>query len=77
MAGLNLSTGVSARGSGSYTPMTPAAAQSPTAGTIGQKAYGISGTGTGSGTAVAGIGSTAVGVLALIGLIYLWWSLPR
>lgn len=77
MAGLNLSTGVSARGSGSYTPMTPAAAQSPTAGGISQKAYGINGTGADTGGSVAGYGSVGVGALALAALIYLWWSLPR
>lgn len=77
MAGLNLSTGVSAKGSGSYTPMTPAAAQSPTAGGIAQKAYGINGTGVDSGGNVAGYGSVTVGALALAALVYLWWSLPR
>jgi len=74
-AGLSLRTGVS----GSYTPMTPASAQPSTSGTIAQKAYGITGTGTPNdgGSPIAGYGSMGVGVLALVGLIYLWWSLPR
>ena len=78
-AGLSLRTGISGglNGSGNYTPMTPAAAQSPTSASIAQRAYGVSGTGVDSGSIVAGAGSTAVGALALIGLIYLWWSLPR
>lgn len=77
MAGLSLSTGVRGTVGGNYSPMTPAAAQSPTSGTIGQKAYGIRGTGVDTGSNVAGYGSTAVGVLALAALVYLWWSLPR
>jgi hypothetical protein len=76
-AGLSLRTGVS----GSYTPMTPASASPSTAnsGTIAQRAYGITGTGapTDGGSPIAGYGSMVVGVAALAGLIYLWYSLPR
>lgn len=77
MSGLSLRTGMDV--GGSYTPMTPAAAQSSTSGanTIGQLAYGINGTGDNSQRTVAGYGSVSVGILALAGLIYLWWTLPR
>jgi len=77
MSGLFLRTGMSV--GGSYTPMTPAAAQPSTSGaqTIGQLAYGINGTGDNSQRSIAGYGSVSVGILALAGLIYLWWTLPR
>lgn len=77
MSGLSLRTGISA--GGSYTPMTPASATPPSVSgaTIGQRAYGISGTGNNDQRAVAGVGSVSVGVLALAALIYFWWSLPR
>lgn len=77
MPGLSLSTGLHAGAGGSYTPMTPASSMSSTA-SIAQKAYGISGTGVpNSGGVVPGYGSVGVGVAAIVGLIYLWWSLPR
>lgn len=77
MPGLSLSTGLHAGAGGSYTPMTPASSLPSTA-TISQKAYGISGTGLPtSGGTVPGYGSVGIGALALAGLIYLWWSLPR
>jgi hypothetical protein len=75
MAGLSLRTGFAA--GGTYTPMTPSAANSPSARTIGQQAYGISGTGTTDQRPVAAYGSISVGVLALAALVYIWWSLPR
>lgn len=77
MPGMSLRTNLAA--GGSYTPMTPASAQPSTSGanTIAQKAYGISGTGTGGGTKTAAVGSVSLGTLALAALIYLWWSLPR
>lgn len=77
MSGLSLRTGISA--GGSYTPMTPASALPPSASgaTIGQKAYGVSGAGDASNPAIAGYGSVSVGVVALIAMIYFWWSLPR
>lgn len=77
MSGLSLRTGFSA--GGSYTPMTPASAVPSTAhATIAQRAYGISGSGgTDGGDAFPAIGSVGVGVIALAGLVYLWWSLPR
>jgi hypothetical protein len=74
-AGLSLRTGIS--GSANYSPMTPGAAQSPTSGSIAQRAYGISGTGVDTGTAIAGYGGVGVGMLAIAALVYLWWSLPR
>lgn len=77
MSGLSLRTGLNV--GGSYTPMTPASASPPSAGggTIGQKAYGISGAGDSGNPAIAGYGSVSVGVVALIALVYFWWSLPR
>jgi hypothetical protein len=76
MAGLSLRTGLSA--GGTYQPMTPASAQASTSlGTVGQKAYGISGTGTSIGPKTAGVGSVSTGCLALAALVFLWWSLPR
>jgi len=76
MPGLSLRT--SAAGTASYTPMTPAAANPPTANsTIAQKAYGITGTGNSYGSAIAGTGAVCVGVVAIASLVYLWWSLPR
>lgn len=83
MAGLSLRTGIQASGSagtGSYTPMTPrpASISSTDNGTIGQQAYGISGTGASKwNDSTAAAGSVGLGVAALIGMIYLWWSLPR
>lgn len=78
MSGLSLRTGFSVGGSsGSYTPMTPASATTPTSQTIAQRAYGISGTGASPGDSVPAIGSVGVGILALVGLVYLYWSLPR
>ena len=75
-AGLSLRTGISA--GGSYTPMTPAAANTSTARTIAQSAYGVSGTGVSNNSGdIPGYGSVGVGALALAGLIFLWWSLPR
>jgi len=76
MSGLSLSTGAGVRAGGSYTPMTPASSTSASAGTIGQRAYGISGTGVSNQSMVAGAGSVCVGAIALGALIYLW-SLPR
>ncbi len=81
MSGLALRTGVSASVShGTYTPITPAAADSPTArtGTIAQKAYGITGSGGAVGvTPLPAYGSVGVGAACLAALVYLWWSLPR
>ena len=80
MPGLNLQTGFSARASGgSYTPLTPAAAQSPSASnsTIGQMAYGVNGSGSQNDRGVAGYGAVATGIVAIAALCYLWWSLPR
>lgn len=79
MAGLNLDMGLGASvfGQGYPGAATPAAAgasaQGPT--TVGQKAFGVV-TGGDSG-GVAHIGLISGGALALIGLVYIWWSLPR
>lgn len=77
MAGLSLRTGMSV--GGSYTPMTPASASPSTANSsIAQAAYGVNGDGTnGNGKTTAMYGSITVGVLAVAGLMYLWWSLPH
>jgi hypothetical protein len=62
---------------GYSTAATPAAAgaspQGPT--TIGQKAFGIVTGGTSSGCAHAALLSG--GVLSIIGLVWIWYSLPR
>ena len=64
-------------GSGYAPAATPAAAvaspQGPT--TIGQKAFGIV-TG-GGGYSAAHIGLLSVGAASIIGLLYIYWSLPR
>jgi len=76
-AGLSLRTGISAGGS-YQSPMTVAGANTPSANSISQQAYGVSGTGVSNTDGdIPGYGSVGVGVLALVGLIYLWWSLPR
>jgi hypothetical protein len=76
MAGLQLSAGV--RAGSNYTPMTPASASAPTsnAGSIGQMAYGITGSGTSDQRSTAAYGSIGVGIAAIALLVYLWWSLP-
>lgn len=77
MAGLMLSGGV--RAGTNYTPLLPASASGSTsnAGTIGQQAYGITGTGADTTKSVAGYGAVGVGIAAIAALVYLWWSLPR
>jgi len=77
MAGLKLSSGFNV--GGNYTPLSPASASpaSSNPGSIGQMAYGISGTGETTQTSIAGYGSLTVGSIALLALVYLWWSLPR
>ena len=69
--------GQGAMGAGYGSAATPAAAgaspQGPT--TIGQKAFGIV-TG-GGGYTAAHIGLLSVGALSIIGLLYIYWSLPR
>lgn len=76
MAGLLL--GGSAQVRGTYNPLTPASAQSSTSGanTIGQVAYGISGSGVASDRKVAGYGSVGAGLVGLALLAWLWYSLP-
>ena len=80
MAGLDLRTGFSGRvgiGNNNYSPLTPASATAPT-NSIASQAFGINGSGGDSGNDnVAWIGSVAVGAIAAVALIYLWWSLPR
>lgn len=80
MAGLQLRTGATA----TYSPMTPAAANTFTAGgvvntpsTISQAAYGISGTGNVQLNATAAYGAVGVGIASVAILAFLWWSLPR
>lgn len=80
MPGLSLRSGVSA----SYAPMTPAAANTMTAGgvvggpqSISQMAYGINGSGASKVDSVPAYGAVAAGVAATAFLVFLWWSLPR
>lgn len=77
MAGLVLNAGV--RAGGNATPLLPASASaaSSSSGSIGQMAYGITGTGADTQRSVAGYGSVAVGIAAIAIMAYLWWSLPR
>lgn len=79
MSGLMLRGGFS--GGGGYTPMTVAAAGSPTSNTgappsIAQQAFGIQADSNGQ-RGTAGYGSVGVGIVALAAMVYLWWSLPR
>jgi hypothetical protein len=76
---LNMGLQTSVFGQGYAGAATPAAAgaspQGPT--TIGQKAFGIQ-TGGGSGMySCAHIGLLSAGSLSLIGLLFLYYSLPR
>lgn len=76
MPGLSLRTGIQA--GANYSPMTPASANPSTASaSIGQKAYGINGSGTGIGPRTAAYGGVGVGVACVGLLVYLWYSLPR
>lgn len=79
MAGLVLRAGLNT--GAAYTPMTPAAAGSPTSMTggppsIAQQAFGVT-SGADDQRAIAGYGSVAVGIVALAAMVYIWWSLPR
>jgi hypothetical protein len=78
--GLNLNMGLQGQGafgSGYAGAATPAAAgvsaQGPT--TIGQKAFGIV-TG-GSASTAAHVGLISIGAASIIGLVFIYWSLPR
>lgn len=77
MAGLVLNAGV--RAGGNATPLLPASASASTssAGSIGQQAYGMTGTGANTTKATAGYGAVGVGIAAIAAMVYLWWSLPR
>jgi hypothetical protein len=79
--GLNLNMGLQGQGSfgsGYGSAATPAAAgaspQGPTS--IGQKAFGVVTGGSGQYDA-AHIGLVSVGTLAILGLVWIYWSLPR
>lgn len=79
MAGLSLNMGAFGAAGGGYAPAaTPAAAaaspQGPT--TIGQKAFGVVTGGADSGMA-GPVALVSTGVLALAGLFWIWYSLPR
>jgi hypothetical protein len=81
MSGLNLYAGgmAGARaggGTGNYSPLTPASAAPPSS-SIGNQAFGIDGSGSDFSNNIAWIGSITVGVIAVVALAYLWWSLPR
>lgn len=81
MAGLQLGGGlrssVFANGYPGASSAVPAAsgasAQGPT--TIGQKAFGI--VNGGSCPRTSGIALVGGGTLSLLGLVFIWWSLPR
>jgi hypothetical protein len=78
MSGMNLQT--SLRAGASYTPLTPAAAQPPSASrsSIGQLAYGVNGSGGDtSGPKTAGYGTVLTGLASGALLVFLWYSLPR
>jgi len=81
MAGLSLNMGLNgngAFGSGYAPAAVPAAAgtspQGPT--TIGQKAFGIS-SGAGGARDLPGVALLGFGTLALLGLAWIYYSLPR
>ena len=81
MAGLSLNMGLQGQGafgSGYGPAATPAAAgaspQGPTS--ISQKAFGIV-TGTPGGYPAAHLGLISVGAASIIGLVFIYWSLPR
>jgi hypothetical protein len=65
-------------GSGYSGAATPAAAGASPSGptSIGQKAFGIQ-TGPPGGYSAAHIGLISVGAAAIIGLVFIYWSLPR
>ena len=81
--GLSLNMGLNGQGafgSGYGTAATPAAAgasaQGPT--TIGGKAFGVTTGGGGmAGMSAGTIGLLSLGSLSLIGLIWIWYTLPR
>lgn len=77
MPGMSLKTGLQV--GGSYTPLTPASTTAPSARpTIAQQAYGIAGAGvSGTGPRTAAYGSVGLGMVAVVVLGFLWWSLPR
>lgn len=82
MAGLNLRSGFNV--GGTYQPMTPAAANTTTAGgvvggpqSISQMAYGINGTGGQRLDGTGAYGAVGAGIVATALLLFLWWSLPR
>ena len=79
--GLSLNMGLqgqAAFGSGYSGAATPAAAgaspQGPTS--IGQKAFGVVTGGTGQYPA-AHIGFVSIGAASILGLLWIYWSLPR
>lgn len=79
MSGLQLNMGAWGAAGGGYGPAaTPAAAgpspQGPT--TIGQKAFGVVTGGSGGGM-TGPVALVSTGALALAGLIWIWYSLPR
>lgn len=78
MAGLALNMGAFGSAGGGYAPAaTPSAAgASPQATTIGQKAFGIVTGGADQGT-VGPVALISVGTLSLLGLFFIWYSLPR
>lgn len=75
MAGLSL--GFNA---GAFIPapaLPPSYAATDAGATISSRAYGIGAATMGNDRQAAGLGSAAVGTLATVALLWLWWTLPR
>jgi hypothetical protein len=76
MAGLSLNMGLNGGGSLGSAAVPAAAGVSPQGPTtIGQKAFGI--TVGGSSYGAAHVALISMGALSIIGLCFIYWSLPR
>lgn len=79
--GLQLNMGLGGQGAfgagydGAATPQAAGIATGPT--TISQKAFGIVTGGSGGGPRTAPIALISMGTLSLVGLIWIWYTLPR
>lgn len=78
MPGLYLNGSANAKAAGSYTPMMPASASSPSAANVGEAAFGVGSISAGGDkSSAAGMGSVSVGAIALALMVFIWYSLPR